>query len=142
MEDWQHFSDPRFALRFNYPSRTIDGEPVDRLEMQQTNMIRLHILAPQSRHVYFEVSKYHRLTALDEYKQHKEFLLTLCDPLTISELREARCATLPAHEYTLQWDQGRRAVLLIERADGLYRILYDPGFTVNVRILSTLEWLS
>ena len=103
-------------------------------------MIQVHILAPESLDVYFEVSKYDQLTPFTEYRRHKEHLGARFDALEISEVREAQCVSLPAYEYSFAWEQSRRVVLLVERADALYRILYDPDSPVNLQILSTLEW--
>jgi len=141
MENWQRFSDPGFALQFNYPKLATDGEPVDRVETKQEGMLRVHILSPKSREVYFEVSKYDLLVAESEYQRHKEYLPKQFYLLSITELRETHCASLPAHDYTFEWDQGIRTVILVERADATYRILYNPRFSVNLQILSTVEWL-
>ena len=105
-------------------------------------MLRVHILAPKSREVYFEVSRYDSLSAKAEYQQHKEHLTKQFDPLAISELKETLCASLPGYEYSFEWDHGRRVVLLVERADAMYRIIYNPRFPVNLQILSTMQWLS
>jgi hypothetical protein len=142
MADWLHFSDPRFGLRFRYPTLATDGEPVERLEMQREDAVRVHILAPKCREVYFEVSRYELLTAVSEYQRHKDHLATRFDSLVMSNLHKTVCAGLPAHTYTFEWDQGRRVILLVERSDGTYRIIYNPHFPINVRILSTLEWIT
>lgn len=142
MENWQLFSDSQFALQFKYPILATDGEPVDRAEAQQDGMLRVHILSPKSREVYFEVSKYDLVTAESEYQRHKEYLPKQFHPLTVTELKETLCASFPAYEYTFVWDQGTRTVILVERGGATYRILYNPRFSVNLQILSTLEWLS
>ncbi len=142
MENWQRFRDPRFALQFKYPKLAMDGEPVDQVETQQDGMLRVHILSPNSREVYFEVSKHNLLTAESEYQRHKEYLPNQFPGLAITELRVTRCASLPAYEYTFEWDQGTRTVILVERSDATYRILYNPRFSVNLQILSTVEWLN
>jgi hypothetical protein len=142
MEDWKLFGDARFSLQFKYPSLAPDAEPVETVETQQGGMLRLHVLAPKSREVYFEVCKYDALSAKAEYQRHKEYLLKQFDSLVISELDETMLASLPGYEYTFRWDQGERIVLLVERGSTTYRIIYDPRFPVNLQILSTLEWLN
>ena len=142
MENWHFFDDSRFALQFKYPARASDGEPVDREETEADGMLRVHILAPKCREVYFEITKYYGLPAAAEYERHKEGLPKQFDRLSITELKETDCASLPAYEYTFEWDQGRRRVLLVERSDATYRILYNPRFPINQQILSTLQWLS
>lgn len=141
MENWRLFRDARFSLQFKYPRLATDSEPVELVETQQHGMLRVHILAPKSREVYFEVSKYDLLAAESEYQRHKEYLPKQFQPLAISELKEIVCASLPASEYTFEWDQGIRTVILVEREDVTYRILYNPSFSVNFQILSTMDWL-
>lgn len=69
MENWQLFRDPRFAVQFRYPAQGTDGEPVERVETVQEGMLRVHVLAPKSREVYFEVTKYDQLSAQAEYQR-------------------------------------------------------------------------
>jgi hypothetical protein len=142
MENWQLFDDSRFGLQFRYPTLASDGEPVDRVETEADGILRDHILVPQGREVYFEVTKYSGLSAAAEYGGHKASLPKQFDPLSITELNETDCASLPAYEYTFKWNQGRRRVLLVERSVATYPILYNPPFAVNLQILSTIEWLS
>ena len=141
MDDWQIFRDPEFALRFKYPTRSTDGEPVDRVETQQEGMLRVHILAPKSREVYFEVTRYDSLPAASEYRLHKEYLANQFQSLAITEVAETVCGSLPAYKYTFQWDQGERVVILVERGEATYRLIYNPRFLINLQILSSVEWL-
>ena len=142
MEGWQVFDDSRFELTFKHPSHTPDREAVERVETIQTGRLRVHVLALQSREVYFEVTKYDSLSAEAEYRRHGEALPLQFDGLVITELQESTCASLPAYEYTFEWDQGKRVVILVERGEATYRLLYNPRFPVNLQILSTLEWLN
>ena len=142
MDDWELFDDSRFDLTFKHPSHTTGGEAVERAETAQPGMLRVHILAPKSREVYFEVCRYDSLTTETEYLRHKEHRLKQFNPLVISELDETAVASLPGHTYTFQWNQGERIVLIVERGNITYRIIYNPRFPVNLQILSTLEWLN
>ena len=141
MEHWSIFSDPRFTLRFFYPRIGTSGEPVERLDAQQPGLLRVHFLTPKSREVYFEVSKYGSLSAVSEYQQHTENLQKLLQKLYLTELAETRCASLPASQYTFEWEHGARTVILVERGDITYRFLFDPIRDINFKILSTLRWL-
>ena len=142
MEGWLHFNDPRFALQFQYPVRATDGEPVERVETQFEGMLRVHLLSPIGREVYFEVSKHDSLTAEAEYRRHRESLPKQFDSLVITDMTAITLASLPAYEYTFEWDNGKRTVLLIEHRTVTYRILYNPLFPVNLQILSTIHWLN
>ena len=142
MEGWQPFSDPRFALQFQYPVRAKGGEPVERVETHLEGMLRVHLLSPIGREVYFEVSRYDSLTAEAEYQRHRESLPKQFDSLAITDMTATTLASLPAYEYTFEWDNGKRTVLLIEHRPVTYRILYNPLFPVNLQILSTIHWLN
>jgi hypothetical protein len=142
MEGWQHFNDPRFALQLQYPVRAEDGEPVECVETELEGMLRVHILSPIGREVYFEVGRYDSLTPEAEYRRHRESLLKQFDSLAITDLLATSLASLPAFEYTFEWDKGKRTVVLIEHRTVTYRILYNPLFPVNLQILSTCTWLN
>jgi hypothetical protein len=105
-------------------------------------MLRVHVLAQVSREVYFEVTKYDSLSPEADYQRHSDALALQFDGLVIAELQESTCASLPAYEYSFEWDQGKRVVILVERGGTTYRIIYNPRFPVNLQILSTLEWLN
>jgi hypothetical protein len=64
------------------------------------------------------------------------------DQLIITELIETTCASLPAFEYTFEWESGIRTVLLVERGKETYRILYDPRSLLNRQILSSVQWIN
>ena len=141
MKSWELFLDSRFDLQFQYPSTSPNGESVERVETQREGLVLVHIISPSSREVYFEVSKYEAISAQEEYQRHKEFLPGQFHPLAITDLKEVVCDSLPAFEYTFEWRQGRRTVILVERKNTTYRILFNPRSTVNLQILSTLKWL-
>ena len=141
MGNWQLFRDPRFAVRFRFPAQGTDGEPLERVETVQEGMLRVHILAPKSREVYFEVTRYDQLSSRVEYQRHKDSLPGQFDPLTISDLKATLFGSLPAYEYSFEWDQGKRIVFLVEQGNSTYRILYNPRFAINGQILSTVEWI-
>lgn len=105
-------------------------------------MFRVHILAAKSRGVYFEVSKYSSLDPAVVYRQQIGDLSEQFHAVTTTELIETVFMTLPAFEYTFEWESGIRTVILVERSEATYRILYDPRSTLNRQILSTVEWLS
>lgn len=142
MQTWHLFQDSRFELQFTYPYRTADGESVDRLESEQAGTLRIHLLSPIGREVYFEVSKYDPLSPEAAYRQHCESLEKQFDRLEITALRKTTFAAFPAHEYSFEWDQEKRAVLLVERGTATYRLLYNSQFPINLQILSTVEWLT
>ena len=112
-----------------------------RLESEKPGLFRVHILAPNSREVYFEVSKYSSLEAESEYQQHIRSLSEQFQTIAITELIETVFTSLPASEYTFEWESGIRSVILVEKGDATYRFLYDPRSSINAQILSTVEWL-
>jgi hypothetical protein len=142
MKSWQLFKDPRFDLLFEYPHLGADGEPVERMEIQNKELLRVHIRTPENRDVYFEISKYRSLTAKGEYQQHKDNLTKRFPEIEMTSLKETNLADVPAYSYSFEWATGSRTVILVERGDGLYRILFNPDQQVNLQILSSLRWLN
>ena len=140
VENWQLFRDAQFDLLFRYPRSATDGDPVERVETQREGLFRVHVLSPASRDVYFEVSKYVAISAEEEYRRHQETLSEQSPELLISDLKETVCAFLPAYEYTFKWSEGTRTVILVERENATYRILFNPRYHLNFQILSTVEW--
>ncbi|HEX6035027.1 MAG TPA: hypothetical protein VFY83_11350 [Anaerolineales bacterium] len=114
---------------------------MDRVETQQDQLLRVHVLSPLSREVYFEVSRFENLPAKAEYKRHQEHLRKQFHPLAVSDLKEVSGSSLPAYEYSFKWHQGARTVILVEHANATYRILYNPDSALNGQILSTIEWM-
>jgi hypothetical protein len=142
MSTWQRYDHPSIALRFKFPRRGTDGEPVVRLETEKPGLFRVHILASKSREVYFEVSKFSSLDAESEYRQHIRSLSEQFHTIAVTELIERVFTSLPAHEYSFEWESGIRTVILVEASNATYRILYDPRYPLNREILSTVEWLN
>lgn len=140
MQDWQHFSDSRFALGFQYPQITPQGYFVEKAESQEHDIVRIHFTSKDSREVYFEISKYQDLSAQMEYQRHKENLEKRPEGFVVTDLKEIRWMSQPAYEYSIKWSQAARVVMLIEADNTTYRILYDPKSPLNVQILLTLRW--
>lgn len=140
MQDWLHFSDPRFALGFQYPEITHQGHFVERTESEEKDIVRVHFRSKDSREVYFEITKYQNLSAQLEYQRDKENLEKLPEGFVVAALREIRWMSQPTYEYSIKWSQVARVARLIEDESTTYRILYDPYSPLNVRILSTLQW--
>ncbi len=141
MDDWQQFKDARFALQFKYPEVTLHGLVINKAENQQKNSVRVHFASQDSAELYFEVTKYEGLSAKEEYQRHSAVLTAIFDDVVITVLKEIRTASRRAHEYSFEWTEGIRSVILVEIAGTTYRILYDPRSPLNLQILSTLEWI-
>jgi hypothetical protein len=141
MDDWQRFKDSQFSLLFKYPEETPQGHFVDKAESLQGESIRIHLASRDSKELYFEVTKYQDLPAQMEYHQYREKLEQRFSELIITELKEMIWKSHPTSEYSFEWKQGARSVLLVRRDDATYRILYDPRSPLNTQILSTIEWI-
>jgi hypothetical protein len=140
MQDWQHFTDSRFILSFQYPPVTPQGRLVEIAERQEQDIIRIHFTSKDSREVYFEISKYDFLSPPTEYQRHKENLEKRGEGFVVSDLKEIRWMSQPAFEYSLKWSRGTRTIIMIEADSATYRALYDPFSPLNLQILSTLRW--
>ena len=140
MQDWLHFSDPRFALGFQYPELTPQGHFVEGTESEEKDIVRVHFRSKDSREVYFEITKYQDLSAQMEYQRHKENLEKRPEGFAVGDLKEIRWMSQSAYEYSIKWSQAARVARLIENENTTYRILYDPYSPLNVQIFSTLQW--
>lgn len=140
MRNWHVFNDSRFALSFKYPGETPQGHLVEQIEGQKNDALRIHFISKERKELYIEVTKYHALPARVEYAQHKRELENRFEELYITELRTTVWKSLPAYEYSFEWSQDARSVILVERNDITYRILYDPRSPLNTQVLSTIEF--
>ena len=114
MQNWPHFSNPEFALGFQYPQTTTQGHSIEKAEQRDEGAIRIHFTSKDSRELYFEITKYDDLSPQVEYQRHKENLEKRPDQFVVSELREIRWMSQPAYEYSIRWPRGTRTVMLIE----------------------------
>lgn len=140
MHAWQQFEDPTFPLVFRYPEKTPQGYLVDKTGSHQDEVVRVHLTSQGSQELYFEITKYPALPAEVEYRQHRQSLEQRFSGLRISEVNEITWKSLAAYEYTFEWNQGVRSVILVERNGATYRFLYDPRSPLNLQVLSTVEW--
>lgn len=142
MTSWACFKDPRFDLLLEYPHFGTDGESVEQIDTGQGEVLRVHIRTPKSREIYFEISRYRTLPAGVEYHQHKENLKKRFPKLRMTGLTKTSLADLPAYHYSFEWEFGSRTVILVERCEALYRILFNPDHAINLQILASLRWLN
>ena len=140
MQNWQHFTDSRFMLGFQYPQITPQGKPVELAENDVQEKVRVHITSKDSREVYFEITKYQDLSAQMEYERHKQNLEQRPEEFVVTDLREIHWMSQRAYEYLVRWSQGSRIVRLIEDENVTYRLLYDPKSPLNTQILLTVQW--
>ena len=140
MQGWLHFTDPRFALGFEYPEITNHGHLVEWTESEEKDIVRVHFRSKDSREVYFEITKYQDLSAQMEYVRHKENLEKRPEGFAVTDLKEIHWMSQPAYEYSVRWSKGSRIVRLLETDNSTYRFLYDPYSPLNFQILLTLRW--
>lgn len=141
MNDWQIFSDPKFKIYFKYPDPTPQGYSVEKAEGQREDAIRVHLSSPQSQELYFEVTRFVNLAPKEEYQRHKDFLTQQFENLSITDLEESQLETLAAQTYTFAWPEKERKVVLVQKDQATYRILYDPRSALNTEVLATLKLL-
>jgi len=143
ISEWQVFTHPVLQLRFSYPAVTPLGHAVEIEEQQSAESSRAHLISRPAREVYFEVGRYNDLSAQEEYVRHKSYLLQRFEGevFSISELQEASLGGQTAYRYVLEWSDRERVVLLAQRGNPVYRVIYDPRSPLNAQILGTLEFL-
>jgi hypothetical protein len=141
IENWQLFTDPKFQLRFTYPVVTPPGHVVEHLEEETSDFAHVHLISRDSQEVYFEVRRYRDLLPQEEYRRHNAYLENRFESegFTITGLIDQAVGVSPAHQYSFQWEDRKRAAILIPQEHCTYRIIYDPVSPINAQILSTVE---
>lgn len=130
---WQTFTFPGFELQFQYPQTTPSGHAVDMDE------IRVHFRSRESPELYFEVSRHLHLSADAVYEREKGFIMDRLKECEVSALKPITFASQPAYEFSFRWTDGERAVILIEKQEYLYRVIYDPRSQLNLQVLATIQ---
>jgi hypothetical protein len=139
---WERYANPRFAVGFSYPSPTPQGHEVERQEQHvrdhRGDMERVHLSSPTSGELYFELACFRGIAPEDEYANHRPYLEKRFGEDGVSELTETTLLDRPAWAYSIRWDAGERAVLLLPLAGDTYRIIRDPRSELNDDVLATL----
>jgi hypothetical protein len=139
-DHWQTFLDPRFALRFRYPTLTPQGHATHMRESVFGETVRFHLSAEHSTEVYFEVSLLPQVLPQDSIslliQDVETRLKAQVDPLYTMSFKG-----LEAQVVNFAWDEIRRQTFFVVYDDLLYRILYDPLSSLSVQIRDTLTFL-
>ena len=139
-QTWREFSDPKFALRFAYPEFSPQGHPTEVKESVFANAVRIHLMSPEKKEIYFEVTRYPKLLPEQSYEQLKEEVENRFGA-SVSLLTPSTFMGFPAFEMHFEWSVAKRFVIFFPKDGSLYRILYDPTSALNLQIRSTLEFL-
>jgi hypothetical protein len=135
----QRFARPGFAVELSYPAVTPGGQAVERDETPFREHERVHLSSPDRRELYIELVRFGDLTPQDEYRDHSSYLGKRFGAEAISDLTETSLRERPAWRYGFRWDEGERAVLLIQVGRDTYRIIYDPRSELNSQVLDTVR---
>jgi hypothetical protein len=138
VNDWLTFDDPRFEVRFRYPSVTPGGEQVGVTESQQGDALR-NLVRSASREAYVELIRYPPMPAEQEYRTHKPYLEERFGAGAVTPLTETEVASRPAHTYAFTWPEGEREVLLFRTATATYRVIFNSRSALNRQIINTIE---
>jgi hypothetical protein len=140
MDEWQLFSDPRFALAFHYPDPTPDGKPITVRESEPGGAIRVHLMSVSSDEVYFEVTRYDGQTAESLYARLGNDLPMQIPAVQISPAEPVILAGAPALSGSFFWAENRRDFFMIDVNESVYRILYNPASVINREIMQTVKF--
>jgi hypothetical protein len=140
MDDWRLYAHPALQLQWRYPAATPGGHPVELIEEQRDDYLRVHLLAPDDE-VYFEVRRFAEGDPQAHHARHRAGLEAQLagQGLTVSDLTPAPVAGRAGHAYQFQWGERERAARLLVVGGGLYRIIYNPRSALNDQILSTMS---
>ena len=139
---WQRLGHPGFKVDLRYPKVTPQGHAVDRAEERvndhRGDMERVHLTSRRSQKLYVEVARFRGLAPEDEYHDHRRYLEQRFGADAVAPLTETTVRERPAWAYAFQWDEGERAVLLLQVAGDTYRVIYDPRSELNAQVIATV----
>jgi hypothetical protein len=98
----------------------------------------VHLSSPDSGELYVELARFPGRSPDDEYRGHYPHLASRFGGEAVAALAETTYAGRPAWTYSFRWDEGERAVLLLEVAGDTYRVIYDPRSDLNREVLDTV----
>lgn len=142
VDHWHRYAHPALRLQWRYPTTTPGGQPVELVEEQREDVVRVHLRAPDDE-VYFEVRRYAAGDPRAHYAHHRAGLEVQLagQGLAVSALAPATVAGQAGYAYAFGWGRRERSARLVAVGDGLYRIVYNPRSAVNEQILNTLSVL-
>ena len=130
---WEEVQLSNFGLSLRYPTSTPSGQQV------RFDDIRLHAQSEDGSEVYFEVTRHLNMTAASLYQKERDSVFSQRQAM-VTDLSKTTFAESPAHEYSFTWNGKERKVVLIEQAEWLYRVIYDPRSPVNLDIVGTIQF--
>lgn len=134
--DWQRFEHPEFQIRFAYPTETPGGRTVERTDHRREDATGIHLTTADKQELYFEVVRFRDLTPQEEYAGHTPHLEQRFGAGSTSQLMETTYGGRPA--WTYDFRRGERTALLLPVGGDTYRIIYDPRFPLNLKVLDTI----
>jgi hypothetical protein len=139
--EWRRLAQRGFGVDLRYPAVTPQGHDVERSEERANDhrgdLERVHLRSPASGEVYVEVVRFRGLTPEQEYSRHRPSLERRSGAGSVTALSETTVQGRPARAYAFRWDDGERAVLLVQVGDDTYRVIHDPRSPLNAEILAT-----
>ena len=142
---WQRLAQPGLVVELSYPSSTPHGYSVDRVEERVEghpvagDFERVHLTSPGSDELYVEVARFPARTPHDEYATHRPSLEQRFGVDSVTELTETSMRELPSWTYGFRWEEGERAVLLLQVGNDTYRVIYDPRSELSREVIATLS---
>ena len=130
---WEELRLSNFGLTLQYPTSTPSGQQV------RFDDIRLHAQSEDGTEVYFEVTRHLNMPAASLYEKERDSLISLRQAM-VTDLSKTNLAGLPAHEYAFTWNCNERNIFLVEQAEWLYRVIYDPRSPINVEIVGSIQF--
>jgi hypothetical protein len=140
--DWQPLAQPGFSVHLRYPAVTPRGHAVERTEERaddhRGNLERVHLRSRDGGELYVELVRFFGLTPEEEYASHRPALERGFGAGSVTALDQTSVQGRPAWTYGFRWDEGERAVLLLQVGGDTYRLIYDPRSPLNDEVVETL----
>lgn len=136
------YVDPLTGLRFQYPTRTPDGQGVVVDQEPLGAARRYHVMSEDRAAIYFELRSYDGpRTPVTDWEQLRTHLVATYDGLVHAPLATTRVngLSLPAWGTHFSWPEKSRALIYLVVGERLARIIYNPESALNEAILGTLS---
>ncbi len=133
--DWLECSGDGWELVFRHPPTDSAGRAVTVARRGEGDVRGIHVTAENHDEIYFEVTRWDAMTAVEIYRVMQERLPGMYPGIEFDELK----ASTIGQSGSFRWPGQVREIHFIELAEATYRIILRPIGLVNHDILATVE---
>lgn len=142
MTEWLNFRDPKLPVVFmKYPQTSPSGEEVELTRLEDDECYRVKFSSRDDTVVYFEIGRYRNLHIDEAMDAFISEISSQGSDVKIGELEELQVSGYPAYRISLWWTEYARTIVFTDVNGVLYRIIFDPGSTMNTSIMASVRFV-